>query len=568
MNKRKFILVIAFSLIGVLGLGQLCFGQAGALRDYVGLITIHYHPDVITLMTRSKENWEKSGHPEVARSIDNYLKGISGTGFVYVADDGTNYILTNDHVIAQSDSLSITFEKQDGARTTYDYLKVLYVDEERDLAILVFDSGVKPFTEGLSFSSKPVDEGGDVFAAGFPGIANTAIWQFSRGNVSNSAVRLPKDPDSNEMIGPFIQHTAQVDPGNSGGPLLVAAEGVPTGYAVTGINTLSARWRQAANYAIPINLVQDFINSALSKEPVNERQLVTSRVNDFLGGIKSSGDLYNHISGFLSNSCTASNAEFAIIELLEKGTHRVIEAIDEIFIEDPVQGMSAAVGWTIETSMRARNGSVNVSMDSINQNDKGGFTVSFNVNGSIVQSDWVKEYGVYRLDTFGDVATGDKDRVAAKQAQWERDSALNMNYFFAVSAAFVYNFEYGAAFNASIKISYPTNYGIDVFFGENGYWQVAMTLGLVIPIRIGNIAIAPYGDLGFGIIGDNALKKKVEKEDFGFPFEFNFNLRGGIMVTTSYIPGLFARVFYQHNIIFLGDVKSHGLIGFGVGYGF
>jgi len=220
-----------------------CFGQAGALRDYVGLLSIHYHPDVIAYMGKFKASFEKKGYTNAAKAIDNYLKGLSGTGFVYVAADGTCYVLTNEHVVTQSESLSVTFEKQDGSKTVYDRLKVLYVDEEKDLAILVFDAGIKPFARGLSFAAKTVDEGADIFAAGFPGLGNTAIWQFSRGNVSNASVRLPKSSDSDEIIGPYIQHTAQIDPGNSGGPLLVAAQGVQTGYAVVGINTLSANSR-------------------------------------------------------------------------------------------------------------------------------------------------------------------------------------------------------------------------------------------------------------------------------------------------------------------------------------
>ena len=164
MVRRSIITVLLF-----LFAGSLCFGQAGALRDYVGLLSIKYHADAVAYMGKFKESFEKKGYSNAAKAIDNYLKGLSGSGFIYTTPDGTPYVLTNAHVVAQSESLSITFQKQDGSKTIYENLKVLYVDEEKDLAILVFDDGVRPFTQGLSFNTEPTDEGWDVFAAGFPG---------------------------------------------------------------------------------------------------------------------------------------------------------------------------------------------------------------------------------------------------------------------------------------------------------------------------------------------------------------------------------------------------------------
>jgi len=78
-------------------------------------------------------------------------------------------------------------------------------------------------------------------------LAFTPLWQFSTGNVSNAVARFPRSLDDPTMMGPFIQHTAPIDPGNSGGPLLVAQADVPSGFAVAGINTLTGTWRQAAN---------------------------------------------------------------------------------------------------------------------------------------------------------------------------------------------------------------------------------------------------------------------------------------------------------------------------------
>jgi len=559
MKRRIFLALVVF-----FGAVTFCFGQAGALRDYVGLISIHYHPDVIAYMGKYKERFEKRGYANAAKAIDNYLKGLSGTGFIYVAGDGTCYVLTNEHVIAQSESLSITFEKLDGSKTIYDRLKVLFVDEEKDLAILVFDAGVKPFQRGLSFNAKAVDEGIDVFAAGFPGLGNTVIWQFSRGNVSNASVRLPKSGDSDETIGPYIQHTAQIDPGNSGGPLLVAAQGVLTGYAVVGINTLSARQRQAANYAIPVDQVRTFIDTALSKQQVNERELIAKKVSDFEKGLKVNKAVYEHISKFLSNGCTASNAEYAISELLDKASRSVLEDIDRTFTNDPVAGMNAAVAWQIENSMRSKSGTIKISVDSINPNDKGGFDVVFNVNDKLVKSEWIKEYGVYRMDTYGELAAGGKNLLDEKEKKKAQNKSLKTDYSFAVSAGYANVFDYGSAFHAAVRISNQVTYGIDLFYGLNDkeYFQLGFCMGFVIPIRLDTFALMPFGDAGLAYTNTKDIEDAIG-------FKICATLKGGLMFTFAKTPGLFGRILYQHNFAFLNeDLKNHGTVGIGIGYGF
>jgi len=553
--------------------GTLCFGQAGALREYVGLLSIKYHPDVVSYMGKFKEAFEKKGYSDTSKAIDNYLKGLSGSGFIYVAGDGTNYVLTNAHVVSQSESLSISFEKQDGSKTIYENLKVLYVDEDKDLAILVFDNGIKPFTQGLSFSTAMIDEGIDVFAAGFPGLANTAIWQFSRGTISNATVRLPKSSDSDELIGPYIQHTAQVDPGNSGGPLLITAQNVPTGYSVIGINTLSARRRQAANYAIPINQVEAFINTALSNEPVNEKELIARRVDEFIKGLKANKAVYGHISGFLSNNCTASNAEYAISELLEKGTRKVMDDIDDIFGDDPVNGMSAAVAWYIESSMRSKSGSINISLESITANDKGGFNVDFNVNDTIVHSEWIKEYGVFRMDTYGEKVSGNKTLLAEKQKKKEQDKSLRTDYSVAISAGYAYVFDYGSAVNVSLKFGSTFIWGFDLAYAfETEYLQIGLTIGYAHPIRFNTSALILFGEVGWSYLSSEASRIENFYSSIGFGFAMGFTVRGGVMFTSAKVPGLFGRAFYQHNIPIVNDqndsFKHHGAIGVGIGYGF
>ena len=550
-----------FTVVLLLLTAGFSFGQAAALREYVGLITIQYHPEVVSLMTRVRDNFQRRGLTDAARGIDTQLQGLSGSGFIFVAPDGRNFVLTNEHVVSHAHSLSITFERQDGGRTTFDRLNVLMVDEENDLAILYFEDDRRPFRQGLRFSTTGAEEGGEVFAAGFPGMGTAAVWQFSSGRVSNAFVRLPRSFESDETIGPFIQHTAPIDFGNSGGPLLVAASGVPTGFAVVGINTLSARWRQAANFAIPINRVNDFIAEALSTEPRDERALVARRVDDFLRGLDPNRAVFEHIAGFLSNECAATNAEFATIELVNRAPRTVVAEIDRIYSNSFPQGMRASVGWLIENTMRTSRGALNVSLDSITPNDLGGFTVAFDVNGRIVQSEWIREYGIYRMNSFGNI-TGDRSLVDQRR----RQQAVRTNYSVMLSAGYAYVFGHGSAFNASFGFrDVFGKYGIHIFAGSD-YLNVSGTWGFVIPIRVNTLGILPFVDLGGGII------RGVEGEpdflgDQVPEVGISGSLTAGVMFTTAAVPGLIGRAFYRHEFVW-GTIDSHGILGLAVGFVF
>jgi S1-C subfamily serine protease len=182
-----------------------------------------------------------------------------GSGFVYVDRNGNNYIITNRHVAEGAHTFSTAFEKQDGTRTIYDNLEILKIDDGHDLAILYFADGQQPFSNGLTFYKDRYKEGDEVISAGFPGL-NGPTWQYGVGNISNSTT-VPF------AGGKAIQHTAAQSGGNSGGPLLMKTGKFPTGYSVVGVNTAS--WIKSANahLAIPIDVVEGFINKAIYFEP-------------------------------------------------------------------------------------------------------------------------------------------------------------------------------------------------------------------------------------------------------------------------------------------------------------
>jgi hypothetical protein len=111
-------------------------------------------------------------------------------------------------------------------------------------------------------------------------------------------------------------------------------------------------------------------------------------------------------------------------------------------------------------------------------------------------------------------------------------------------------------------------YGLRLYTAGEPFFQAETTAGLYVPIRIRTIGVTPYGDLGFGFV----LKKPGDAdEDLLFNKEagLGLSLTGGLMVTTSVVPGLFLQAAYQHT--FYTDTVNGlkpGLLFFSIGYGF
>jgi hypothetical protein len=64
----------------------------------------------------------------------------------------------------------------------------------------------------------------------------------------------------------FIQHTATIDSGNSGWPLLIEDITNPTGYTVAGVNTWKIMYLQNVNFSIPAGTVLKIMEKTREKE--------------------------------------------------------------------------------------------------------------------------------------------------------------------------------------------------------------------------------------------------------------------------------------------------------------
>lgn len=163
----------------------------------------------------------------------------SGSG-VIITEDG--YIVTNNHVVAESDKVEVTLN--DNRNFT---AKVIGTDPSTDLALLKIDEKGLPFiTYG---NSDEVKVGEWVLAVGNPFNLTSTV---TAGIVSAKARNIGILPDQYK-IESFIQTDAAVNPGNSGGAL------VNTKGELIGINSAIASTTGSYtgySFAIPVNLVR------------------------------------------------------------------------------------------------------------------------------------------------------------------------------------------------------------------------------------------------------------------------------------------------------------------------
>ena len=167
---------------------------------------------------------------EITSEIDEGM-GL-GSGF-FVSADGK--LLTNYHVIQNSKDLTVT----DANGTEYTEVTVLGFDRDVDIALLQIE-GSFPYAELNKTDYNTADT---VYALGSSlGLTDS----FSNGLIANSARKLE---DYSDVV--YIQHTAAISEGNSGGPLMDEYG------RVIGLNTLGADEGQNLNFAVPVRYMDD-----------------------------------------------------------------------------------------------------------------------------------------------------------------------------------------------------------------------------------------------------------------------------------------------------------------------
>ena len=193
-----------------------------------------------------------------------YQSESCGTGIIIAKTDNELLIVTNNHVIADNESLTVTFDDD----TSVD-ADVKGTDSEHDLAVIAVPLDQIP-SETMEKIAVATLGDSTALQVGEPAIAIGNAMGYGQSVTTGviSAVNR-ESTTTNEQTGEteetgvkLIQTDAAINPGNSGGPL-VNANG-----EVIGINSskLASTTVEGMGYAIPISDVSDIIDNLMNQE--------------------------------------------------------------------------------------------------------------------------------------------------------------------------------------------------------------------------------------------------------------------------------------------------------------
>jgi serine protease Do len=170
----------------------------------------------------------------------------SGSGVCVGAKD---VILTNHHVIDGGGDIEVypyIIKDKSPVRMPMVRARVVFQSPKQDVAVLKLEKAPETLEPLLVAGSSP-SPGETVYAVGSPGLGKEILEQsISQGLVSSKSRNI-------EGV-PYLQHSAAVNPGNSGGPLLDEF-----GHVV-GVVTLKARLENVS-FAIPVETLRAIFKS-------------------------------------------------------------------------------------------------------------------------------------------------------------------------------------------------------------------------------------------------------------------------------------------------------------------
>lgn len=252
--------------------------------------------------------------------------GKFGTGTVVVVRDGARtrpLVLTNRHVVELGDDPVI----ETNAGRTIPGGRVIFTDADYDLAVVELPASAG-FDRGFPLAVDPGRDQQTVIATGYPALGGRPSYQTTRGQISNE--RLVVEGLTH------IQHTAPIDPGNSGGPLTSESGGL------VGINTFVAHGRENVGIAVPAAAAANAVRLALGRRsgatPGGRGDAARDACLRLVSALASEPRDFASGARLLADSLTARDGLSAL-----RAMRQTFSALDARFAQDPSGTLRLAV---------------------------------------------------------------------------------------------------------------------------------------------------------------------------------------------------------------------------------
>lgn len=222
---------------------------------------------------------------------------VEGAGSGVIVDAVNGYILTNHHVVANADKITVTLLENRSLAA-----RVVGSDEGSDLAVLqVQGTNLKSIPFG---DSSALRVGDYVVAIGNP-------FGFSNTVTSGIVSALGRSGLNNQAFEDFIQTDASINPGNSGGAL------VNLNGELVGINSAIIS-RTGGNvgigFSIPVNMIRPVMQQLIENGSVR-RGLLGVNISDINPDLAATYGLPGNSGALVSQVSEGSAAERAGIQI-------------------------------------------------------------------------------------------------------------------------------------------------------------------------------------------------------------------------------------------------------------
>ena len=199
----------------------------------------------------------------VTSYIDDTKVG-TGSGFIYKKDENKGYVLTNCHVIDDSNRFEIILSNGETVEA-----KLLGKDEYSDIAVLSIDKDKVTKVATLG-DNDLIEVGNTVFTVGSP-MGEEYSGSVTRGIISSKE----RTVETDDVVTTVIQTDASINPGNSGGPLVNLAGEV---IGITSMKLASTQI-EGMGFAIPINDVKEYVKYLEEGKEISRPALGVSMIN-------------------------------------------------------------------------------------------------------------------------------------------------------------------------------------------------------------------------------------------------------------------------------------------------
>ncbi|WP_079474496.1 S1C family serine protease [Marinococcus halophilus] len=196
---------------------------------------------------------------------DGSVEQGTGSGVIYKKENGSAFIVTNNHVVEGANSVEISL-----ADDTRLEAEIVGTDPYTDLAVLKVD-GEKINTVADFGSSEDVQVGDQAIAIGNP-LGTDLTRTVTEGIISAKDRSIPVDYNGdgqNDWEADVMQTDAAINPGNSGGPLVNSAG------QVIGINSMKIAQSsvEGIGFSIPTSVAVPIIEDLEEDGEVERPQL-------------------------------------------------------------------------------------------------------------------------------------------------------------------------------------------------------------------------------------------------------------------------------------------------------